>query len=138
MGCLDYTAAAGGDAARARASRPDRSTQAMVDHAYARIRAGEPIAFFGMVYVLESVSVALASRGAAAVAERLGLPPEAFTYLTSHGALDQSHMHFFRQLVNGLAGESDRGAIVRMAQDMFDLFGAMFAAIELETADALA
>ena len=53
-------------------------------------------AFFGMVYVLESVSVALASRGAGAIQQRLGLPPQAFTYLTSHGALDQSHMRVLR------------------------------------------
>ncbi len=135
---LDDIAAAGGDAGRVRRGAAHRSTQAMVDHAYARIRNGEPIAFFGMVYVLESVSVALASRGAAAVAKRLSLPPEAFSYLTSHGALDQSHMRFFARLVNGLNDAADRRAIVLMAQDMFDLFGEMFAAIEMEPADALA
>ena len=30
------------------------------------------------------------------------IPAEAFTYLTSHGALDQDHMRFFADLVNGL------------------------------------
>ncbi|MCB2065550.1 MAG: iron-containing redox enzyme family protein, partial [Erythrobacter sp.] len=87
---------------------------------------------------LESVSVALASKGAGAVAERLGLPPQAFTYLTSHGALDQSHMRFFAQLVNALEREEDRAAITRMARDMFALFGGMFAGIALEDLDEAA
>jgi len=91
-----------------------------------------------MVYVLESVSVALAQRGASAVAERLGLPAEAFTYLTSHGALDQDHMRFFARLVNGLADPADRQAITTMAREMFALFGAMFASIRMEPADAAA
>jgi pyrroloquinoline quinone (PQQ) biosynthesis protein C len=136
-GILADIAAAGGDADGAGRSRPHRATQTMVDHAYTRIREGNPVAFFGMVYVLESVSVALASRGAGAVAERLGLPPEAFTYLTSHGALDQSHMRFFETLVNGLTEEADKVAVRDMAREIFALFGGMFAAIEMEAADAL-
>lgn len=135
---LSDIAAAGGDAELASSRPPHAATQAMVDHAYSRIRSGNPVAFFGMVYVLESVSVALAGRGASAVAARLGLPPAAFTYLTSHGALDQSHLRFFADLVNGLADERDRQAIVGMAREIFGLFGRMFAAIEMEPADALA
>ena len=125
-------AAAGGDADAARASEPAPATRAMVDHAYRMIEEANPAAFFGMVYVLESVSVALAQRGASAVAENLGLPPEAFTYLTSHGALDQDHMAFFAELVNGLERGDDRAAILQMAREMFGLFGAVFASIEME------
>jgi acyl-CoA synthetase (AMP-forming)/AMP-acid ligase II/pyrroloquinoline quinone (PQQ) biosynthesis protein C len=134
---LSDIAAAGGDAGSARRSRPHPATQAMVDHAYTQIREGNPLAFFGMVYVLESISVALATRGAGAVAERLGLPPEAFTYLTSHGTLDQSHMRFFETLVNGFEDEADIAAVRDMAREIFNLFGGMFAAIEMEPADAL-
>ncbi|MDE8653917.1 AMP-binding protein [Novosphingobium album (ex Liu et al. 2023)] len=131
-------AAAGGDAASVRLSAPAPATRAMIDHAYGRIRAGNPAAFFGMVYVLESVSVALAQRGAAAVAKNLGLPAEAFTYLTSHGALDQEHMRFFADLVNGLPDPDDRAAITAMAREMFALFGKVFAGIAMEQAHALA
>ena len=125
-------AAAGGDADSARRSEPKPATRAMVDHAYARIAQGNAVAFFGMVYVLESVSVALAQRGASAVATRLGLPPEAFTYLTSHGALDQDHMAFFAGLVNALPQQCDHEAILTMAREMFGLFGEVFAGIDLE------
>lgn len=127
-------AAAGADADAARHSAPHPATRAMIEHAYARIEDGAPAAFFGMVYVLESVSVALAQRGASAVAANLGLPPEAFTYLISHGALDQDHMAFFAALVNRIDSAADRAAILAMAQDMFALFAGVFAAIELEDA----
>ena len=135
---LNDIRAAGGNAEAVRASLPAPATAAMIRHAYDRIAHGNPVSFFGMVYVLESVSVALASRGASAVAERLGLPPEAFTYLTSHGALDQEHMRFFARLVNGLDDAADRTAIATMAQEMFGLFGALFASIELEALNVAA
>ncbi|MFM7348084.1 MAG: AMP-binding protein [Erythrobacter sp.] len=132
---LSDIAVASGDAEAVRKSAPAPATAAMVAHAYDTIRRGNPVAFFGMVYVLESVSVALASRGAGAVAEKLGLPPQAFTYLTSHGALDMDHIVFFAKLVDALAHEEDRAAITQMAREMFGLFGGMFAGLDLE-ADA--
>lgn len=135
---LNDIAAAGGDAEAVRASQPAPATKAMVAHAYERIANGNPVAFFGMVYVLESVSVALATRGAGAVAANLGLPPEAFSYLTSHGSLDQSHMHFYAKLVNGLDRQADRQAILTMARDMFRLYGGVFASVELDDARAAA
>ncbi len=135
---LNDIAAAGGNAEAVRTSAPAPATRAMVEHAYERIGAGNPVSFFGMVYVLESVSIALAQRGASAVATRLGLPPEAFTYLTSHGALDQEHMRFFAALVNRFDRAADRDAVTAMAKEMFGLFGAVFATIDLEDLDAAA
>lgn len=132
---LSDIAVAGGDAEAVRRSDPAPATAAMVGHAYDTIRGGSPVAFFGMVYVLESVSVALATRGAGAVAERLGLPRQAFTYLTSHGALDQDHLVFFANLVDALERQEDRDAILQMARDMFGLFGGMFAGLDLEAQD---
>lgn len=129
---LSDIAVAGGDAGAVRASDPAPATAAMVGHAYRRIETGNAMAFFGMVYVLESVSVTLATRGASAVAKNLGLPPQAFTYLTSHGSLDQDHMTFFADLVNGLDDPGDRRAIVTMAKEMFALFGGVFASINME------
>lgn len=135
---LDDIAAAGGDAAAVAASAPAPATAAMVDHAYRVIRTGNPAAFFGMVFVLEGTSIAMASHGASAVRQALGLPPEAFRYLTSHGALDQDHMKFFERLMNRIEGPGDQAAIVAMARDMFGLFGGVFAGIELEASRAAA
>jgi acyl-CoA synthetase (AMP-forming)/AMP-acid ligase II/pyrroloquinoline quinone (PQQ) biosynthesis protein C len=129
---LDDITAAGGDAAAIAASDPAPATKAMVEHAYSVIREGNPAAFFGMVFVLEGTSIAMASNGAAAVQQSLGLPPEAFRYLTSHGALDQDHMKFFERLMNRIEDPADQQAIIAMARDMFGLFGGVFASIELE------
>jgi acyl-CoA synthetase (AMP-forming)/AMP-acid ligase II/pyrroloquinoline quinone (PQQ) biosynthesis protein C len=129
---LDDIAAAGGDRRAAAASAPAPATQAMVDHAYRMVRSGNPAAFFGMVFVLEGTSVAMATNGAAAVQQRLGLPKTAFRYLNSHGALDQDHMKFFEALMNRVEDAADQAAILAMAKDMFGLFGGMFGGIELE------
>jgi len=135
---LEDISEAGGNAAEAAASPPNPATQAMVDHAYKVVREGNPVGFFGMVYALEGTSVALATQGAGAVAQKLSLPPQAFTYLTSHGALDQEHMKGLAALLNSLDDPADQKAVIDMANAMFDLFGAMFASIPLETLDAAA
>lgn len=124
--------AAGGDVDAVVRSGPSSATARMIDHAYTTLRKGNPAAFFGMVFVLEGTSIALASNGAEAVRASLGLPQTAFTYLTSHGALDQDHMRFFETLMNRITDEADQDAIVAMANDIFDLFGGLFAAIPME------
>lgn len=126
---LDDIAACGADAAAARDAPPRLATEVMVSFAYDYINRINPMGFFGMVYVLESTSVMLASRGASAVQQSLGLPPAAFRYLTSHGALDQEHMKFFETLMNKVASEADQQAIVHVAKRMFLLFGDVFRSI---------
>lgn len=93
---LDDIDAAGGSGREIAESAPAPATKAMTDFAYHTIRTGNPAAFFGMVFVLEGTSIAMATSGAAAVQQALGLPPSAFRYLTSHGSLDQDHMLFSR------------------------------------------
>jgi long-subunit acyl-CoA synthetase (AMP-forming) len=121
----------GGNDEAVRTGTPRAATQAMVDAAYAFIRDVNPAGFFGMVYVLEGTSTLLATRGAGAVAEALGLGPECFSYLTSHGALDLDHMTFFEGLMNRLDSPADRDAVVAMAKRMFGLFADMFRSIPL-------
>lgn len=135
---LSDIAAAGGDAFKAANSAPAAATAAMVNHAYGVIENGNPAGFFGMVYVLEGTSIAMATNGAAAVQKALGLPDAAFSYLTSHGALDQEHMKFFAGLMNSIDNEDDQQAIISMARDMFRLFADMFAAIPMEHLDEAA
>jgi len=110
----------------------------MVDHAYHVIETGNAAGFFGMVYVLEGTSIAMATSGASAVQASLGLPKEAFSYLNSHGSLDIEHMKFFATLMNTIDNEADRTAILAMARDMFGLFANMFASIPMEQYDEAA
>ncbi len=126
---LDDIAHCGGDRDAAMASAPSAATTAMLACAYEAVGHGNPMALFGMIFVLEGTSIALASQGAASLAEGLGLGPECFSYLASHGALDQDHMTFFRGLMADVGDPEDQAAIVQMARRMFGLFGDMFRSI---------
>lgn len=108
---------------------PSPATRAMIEFAYAFIDRVNPMGFFGMVFVLEGTSVQLATQGAAAVQASLGLPRQAFTYLTSHGSLDVGHMAFFQKLMDRVTAPDDQAAIVEMARRIFVLFADMFRAI---------
>lgn len=122
----------GGDADAVRDGEPRPATKAMTDFAYAFIERVNPMGFFGMVFVLEGTSVQLATHGAQAVRDSLGLPAEAFSYLTSHGALDVSHMAYFESLMKSVEAPDDQAAIVEMARRMFVLFADVFRAIPHE------
>jgi heme oxygenase len=126
---LDDIANAGGDAEAVRAGDPATTTAAMVAFAYDYVSRVNPMGVFGMVYVLEGTSIALASQGASAVADALGLGPECFSYLSSHGAIDQDHMVVFAELMNQVADPVDQDAIVHVARRVFGLFADMLRAI---------
>ncbi|WP_310446825.1 iron-containing redox enzyme family protein [Thiobacillus sp.] len=129
---LNDIAAAGGDAAAVRASAPDFDTDVMVAYAYDTVMRRNPIGFFGMVYVLEGTSVSLASNAAHVLQDVLELPPSAFSYLSSHGALDVEHIGDFEQLVNRLDTPADREAVLSHAKTFFRLYGNVFRSIEIE------
>lgn len=129
---LNDIAAAGGDADAVRASRPDFDTDLMVAYAYDTVMRRNPVGFFGMVYVLEGTSVSLASNAASALQRALDLPPGAFTYLSSHGALDVEHIGDFERLVNRLDTAEDRAAVVSNAQTFFRLYGNVLGGIDIE------
>lgn len=117
---------AGGDAEAVRASRPALATEVMVAYAYDLVNRGNPVGLMGMVHVLEGTSTALATQAAGSMASALGLPPKAFSYLSSHGALDVEHVGFFRDLVNQLDCEEDREAVVHASRAFNRLYGDIF------------
>jgi len=81
--------------------------------------------------VLEGTSIALATRAASAIRGSLGLPPAAFSYLNSHGSLDQEHIRFFEGLMNRLDDVADREAVVHTARVVYRLYGDMFRSLPL-------
>jgi len=115
--------AAGGDAEAVRGGEPDFDTRLMVSYAYDTTNRANPVGLFGMIYVLEGTSVALASTLAVTLAAALDLPARAFTYLSSHGSLDRSHMRFFAETVDRLEDERDRACVEGCARDFFRLYG---------------
>lgn len=131
---LNDIEAAGGDAARASASQPTVATDAMVAYAYDTATRRNPVGFFGMVFVLEGASVALASNAADRVQGSLQLPNQAMTYLRSHGQLDQQHVHDLYGILNRLEAGEDLAAVERCAQVMFRLYGNIFRELEERSA----
>ncbi len=125
---LDDIAAAGGDPEAVRASQPGLPAEVMVAYAYDLIHRGNPAGFFGMVFVLEGTSVALALTAADRIQQALGLPDGAFSYLRSHGALDQEHTRHLARLLEQMTPE-DQGAVVRAAHVFFKLYGDIFRAL---------
>ena len=104
----------------------------MVSYAYDTIQRGNPVGFFGMVLVLEGTSVQLATHAAETMRESLNLPASAFSYLSSHGSLDISHMDFFRSLMSRLEDKDDQQAVIHMANMMYRLYGDVFRSIPLD------
>jgi pyrroloquinoline quinone (PQQ) biosynthesis protein C len=131
---LSDIAAAGGDANAVRSGTPSIETDVMVAYAYDTAMRRNPVAFFGMVYVLEGTSVALALNAADAIQRTLKLPDKAFTYLRRHGSLDQQHIGHLASIIDRLDATSDLPAVVTCARAMFQLYGDVFRSLSLEEA----
>ena len=126
---LNDIEAAGGSKEEARNATPHLATQVMVAYNYDYIARKNPVGFLGMVFMLESTSTQIATHGADAVKKGLGLPDSAFSYLYSHGALDQKHMKFFESLMAKIDDPADQAAIIEVAQNTFLLFADVFRSI---------
>jgi pyrroloquinoline quinone (PQQ) biosynthesis protein C len=127
---LNDLRACGVDAEQVRHGTPSASVELMVAYAYDTIARGNPVAFLGMVLVLEGTSVSLASKAADALRAALDLPASAFSYLSSHGSLDQSHIKYFAGLVNKLDDPGDRQAVARGASMFYKLYGDIFRGLD--------
>ncbi|TNE94796.1 MAG: AMP-dependent synthetase, partial [Gammaproteobacteria bacterium] len=66
------------------------------------------------------------------IQKQLGLPNQAFSYLYSHGALDQEHFEFFRNLMDSITDPDDQSAIIESANMVYRLYGDMLHNIPLE------
>lgn len=126
---LHDLAACGADADAVRHGEPSAATELMVSYAYDTVMRRNPMGFFGMVFVLEGTSVRLATTAADIIQKRLGLPNQAFSYLRSHGSLDQEHMVFFENLMNTVEDARDRDDIVHAARRFFHLYGDIFRSV---------
>ncbi len=125
---LNDIGAAGGDAEAVRRSHPELPAEVMVAYAYDLINRGNPAAFFGMVFVLEGTSVAMALNAADRIQQALGLPDAAFSYLRSHGTLDQEHTRHLAELVESMTPE-DQADVVHAAKVFFRLYAGIFRAL---------
>jgi thiaminase len=126
----------GGDPQAVRHAIPDMPAELMCAYAYDIVQRRNPIGFLGMVLVLEGTSIELATKAAKATQANLNLADSAFTYLTSHGSLDISHMQFYQGLVNRLDDEEDRRFVIHTAKRFYKLYGDIFRNLPLVLNDA--
>jgi len=75
-------------------------------------------------------SIALAEQAASKIAGTLQLPRKAFSYLNSHGALDQDHIKFFESLMDKITDPTDQALIIHSAKRFFHLYGDVFRSLE--------
>lgn len=123
---LNDITACGGDADEIRVGQPSLPIELMVAFLYDLIARGNPVGLFGMVNVLEGTSIALATQAASTIQQRLGLPGTAFSYLSSHGALDIGHMDTYRTLMNQLEAPEDKHAVIHASKVVYHLYTEMF------------
>ena len=127
---LNDISALGGDKELIRVSRPNIETEVMVSYAWDTIHRVNPIGFFGMVFVLEGTSIALATQAAESIKKKNNLGNEAFSYLNSHGSLDIEHVAFFENLMNKVTNQDDKDVIVHCAKVFYKLYGDIFRSIQ--------
>ncbi|EAS41205.1 biliverdin-producing heme oxygenase [Photobacterium profundum] len=97
----------------------------MVAYLYHQIDRCNPMAFFGMVWVLEGTSVSEGGQVATAIQTTLKLPDSAMSYLKSHSELDQEHIKMFEGLMNQITDPDDQQAIIDGANMVYQLYGQM-------------
>ena len=129
---LNDIAACGADKEAVRHSQPNLQTEMMVAYAYDMVHRINPLGFFGMVHVLEGTSITTADKAAESIQNALGLPTKAFSYLRSHGALDQDHVKFFEGLMNQITDPAEQDLIIHSAKRFYYLYGNIFRSLTEE------
>lgn len=130
---LNDIAAAGGDPEAIRNGHPGMPAELMVAYAYDLINRGNPAGFFGMIFVLEGTSVDLALTAADRIQAALDLSDDAFTYLRSHGTLDQEHTQHLAKILDLMTPE-DQADVRHAAGVFYKLYGDIFHALRAEVA----
>ena len=137
---LNDIEALGGDRAEVASSLAPFAVRMMVAYANFAIERISPYALLGMVHVLEGMSVALARAAAEAIMRSI-LPTVAqggFSYLISHGTLDEDHIEQFAALLDRIDTPDRRNVVVQAARDFYQLYGDVFRSLAQSAEHALA
>ena len=135
---LNDIQACGGDAEAVRHNigegKVGQAIELMTSYLYHQIDRHNPMALFGMVWVLEGTSVGIGGQIAAKIQSTLQLPESAMSYLVSHSVLDQDHLKFFEELMNQVTQPEDQQAIIESANMVFSLYGQMLRDLPTQSA----
>ncbi|XKM38304.1 TenA family transcriptional regulator (plasmid) [Rhizobium ruizarguesonis] len=136
---LNDITALGGNASEVVAGQGGMACRIMVGYAYFAIERISPYAMLGTVHVLEGLSVLLADRVADTLKSQYGLKDDSgFSYLRSHGSLDQEHVAFFREMINGFTDKAVQDLIIEQSKVFYRLYSAIFHELGGETTIARA
>lgn len=117
---------AGGDAEAVRNSKPSLPVELINAFNYDLVLRQNPLAYFGMIFVLENASTELATQVAEKLQKSLGLDEKCFSYLTSHGSLDIEHVKFIGDALNKITDPKDQEDIIHAAKVIYQLYGDMY------------
>ena len=131
---LNDIAACGFDKEDVRHAQPTPATELMIAYAYDTVQRVNPLGFFGLVHGLEGTSVTTADAAADATKTALDLPESAFTYLRSHGALDQEHVRFFGSLMKKITDADEQEQIIHSAKMFYRLYANIFRTLSMDVA----
>lgn len=123
---LNDIEASGGDKEAVRNSKPAVETELMIAYAWDMVNRVDPIGFFGMVHVLEGTSVNLADYAAEQIKAALNIPEQAFSYLRSHGSIDQSHIQHLELLMNRFTAPAQQELIIHSTKMFYRLYKGVF------------
>lgn len=79
----------------------------------------------------------MALQAADAIQRPLALPDSAFSYLRSHGQIDQEHTAHFAMLMDRVDEPKDQQAIVRAAREFYRLYGDIFRSLPMPTSSRM-
>lgn len=123
---LEDIQALGGDIEEVRRSAPRLPCRVMVGHAYYLIDRVSPYAMLGMIYVLEGMAVALASKAVSSIRSSIAATSDdGFKYLTTHSDLDVGHAEFFEGLIEKI-NPRYLSFVIEAATDFYKLYGDLF------------
>jgi heme oxygenase len=130
---LDDINALGGDWNQVAEGPAPFAVRLMVGYAYYAIERISPYALLGMVHVLEGMSVALARAAAISISASLEVAEGSggFSYLVSHGHLDQNHVGLFAKLLDRIDTPEHRIVVIQAAKDFYRLYGDVFRSLTL-------
>lgn len=124
---LDDIQAVGGDVEHVKSTPPSAAVQSMIAFNYHTVERIHPCGVIGMLYTLEVVSSVYGGRVASAISRSTGISgPRGFTFLDSHGSMDQDHLAKLTELVKTIKDPSAQQAIVNATRVNFWLFGQLF------------
>jgi pyrroloquinoline quinone (PQQ) biosynthesis protein C len=124
---LDDIRSLGGDADAVAKGQPGQACAIMVGYTYYAIERVSPYAMLGSSHVLEGLSVLLADKLADVLKTQFSLKDDAgFSYLRSHGSLDQEHVAFFANTVNALTDRATQDLIIAQSKIFYRLYGGIF------------